>query len=280
MRALKKTLLTAAMAAGLSYGASAQAFVVDLFDDPAANGVQVATTTTVGPAGTVAVEYPGGAVPSPSILGGYRDIIVSLTASNGIGTPNATAEVGGGGYSFSTSSGDRGTGRIQWDGQDAGPNVGDLNYTGLNGANLINQVGCPSSGCDRFVATVLVADLGFEYQIGVYTDENNYSILTANTIFAVESPTPAVYLFDWFQFATGTYEVEPGFFIGIEHVGVVDFTNIGALEFVVNSDGATVAVDLALDSITKVPEPGVLALMGIGLLGATFAGRRRQGVKA
>lgn len=264
-----KTLLAASMFAMFGIGTSSQAAIVDLFDDPAGTGIQTVTDSTIG--GVVFQEYPGGVTPSPSIIGGYRDIIANLTASDGVGTPTATAEVGGGGYSFSTSSGDIGIGTIQWDGQDGSA---ALDPTGLGGVDLVNQLGCPASGCDRFVATVLFADQGFEYQIGVYTDAGNFSILTANSL-GLGSPATADYLFSWFLLGDGAHS-EGGLDFTIDSTGTVDFTNIGALEFIVNSDGGTTSVDLALDAITKIPEPDSLALLGIGLLGAVMMGRRRK----
>jgi hypothetical protein len=274
-----KTLLATALAATLGYGTYAQAYIVDLFDDPAANGVNVVTDTTVGGGGDFE-EYPGGAVPSTSIIGGYRDIIADTTASDGIGTPRTELEVGGGGMSFSTSSGDTGIGTIQWDGRDGSS---ALDATGLGGLDLINQPGCPLAGCNAFVAQVLVADQGFFYQIGVYSGAANYSILTATTQFAVASLTEADYLFDWFLLASGDYLLG-GLPFNIQRVGSgPDFTNIGALEFRVNQGGAaTAAVDLAIDSITKrgVPEPNVLALMAIGGFAVSLAGRRRKTRKA
>lgn len=269
-----KTLLAATVFAMFGFGTSAQAGYVDLFDDPVTPGTNIVTDSTVN-ATPVFQEYPGGITPSPTIIGGYRDLIANLVSTNG-GTSQAIAEVADGSYSFSTTAGDVGIGTIQWDGQD---NSATLNTTGLGGLNLITQAGCPVTGCDRFIATVLEADLGFEYQIGVYTDAGNFSILTANTQFAVNSPTPADYLFAWFLLADGDYFLD-GLNFNIQNTGTVDFTNIGALEFIVNSDGGTTAVDLTLDSITKIPEPGSLALLGIGLLGTVLMGRRRTAGKA
>lgn len=284
MKTVMKKLTIAAFVASFGIATSAQAGYVDLFDDPLANNVNIATDNTVG--GAVAFnEYPGGAIPSTSILGGYRDIISDLVASNGVGTPSAVSEVGGGGYSFSTSSGDTGIGSIQWDGQDnsASLNMIGLRNGGTTGLNLINQTGCPTGGCDRFEATVLVADQGFQYKIGAYTDAGNYSILTASSQFGIGSnvgdvpgPVTADYLFEWFGLGSGNYLIG-GLNFNILRVGTVDFTNIGALEFIVNSNGGTAAVDLALDSITKtVPEPGSMALLGLGLLAAGALRRRRQ----
>ena len=267
MKLNKIALLSATFVASLGFGAGANASTIDLFSDPFTNGVNTVTDNTVG--GVVFQEYG----PATTILGGYRDLVVDLVSSNGLGVPSATAEVGGGGFSFSTSSGDVGIGRIQWDGAD---NSAALNYTGLNGANLINQVGCPVQGCNQFVATVIEADLGFEYQIGVYTDASNYTILSANTLFPVAGLYESTYDFDWFGYATGSY-FEDGLPFDILQVGAgANFTNVGAMEFVINSDGATVAVDLALDSVTKrfVPEPSVLALLGVGMFGLGLMRRK------
>lgn len=276
MKAIVKNVMAVALAATLGYGATANASTVDLFDDPFLNGVNTVTDSNPT-AGSFAFQEYGYA---SSILGGYRDLVADLVGSNGFGVPSATAEVGGGGYSFSTTSGDKGIGRIQWDGQDNSANLAaeGLKVAGV-GANLIHQVGCPDGGCNTFVATVLEADLGFQYSIGVYSDAANYVVLTSNTLFPIGSAYLSTYDFAWFALPTGDYFLG-GLPFHIDKFGTgADFTNVGAIEFVVNSDGATTAVDLALDSIRKVPEPGTLALLGIGLLGATLAGRRRKAGK-
>lgn len=262
-------LTSALLVSTLGFSAAASANIVDMFDDPAGNGVHTVTDTSID-GNAVFMEYG----PSASILGGYRDLIVELVGSNGIGVANANAEVGGGGFSFSSSSGDTGIGRIQWDGADASA---DLNIGGLNHEDLVHQAGCPVAGCNAFVAEILVADQGFQYQIGVYTDASNYTILTSDTLFPVGSTYLSTYDFDWFALATGDYFLD-GLPFHIDSFGTgADVTDVGAIEVVINSDGGTVAVDLAIDLVEKrrVPEPGTLALLGIGLLGASLVARRK-----
>jgi hypothetical protein len=279
MKAMKKTFLAAAVIAGLGFGAGAHANIIDLFDDPVAAGVHSISASGTG--STAFMEYPGGVTPSSSIIGGYRDLYVEMISQVGSGA--VTMDVSSNQMSFSTTSSDKGRGTIQWDGKDGSAtlNTVGLRNGGLTGLDLVNQVGCPVSGCTQFVASVLFADLAFEYKIGVYTDGANYSILEANSQLPISSVALATYDFDWFSFASGNY-TEDGLNFSITRVGVVDFTNVGALEFIVNSDGATISVDLDLADLTKrgVPEPGALALAGIALLGAGLTGRRRKALKA
>lgn len=283
-----KPLVGAALAAMIGYSGSASANIVDLFDDPgdptlhtvtvvsgAPSPADVLANTTIAVGATSSMQYPGGIIPSPSIIGGYRDIIVTMNTKSGAGQANSNASAGGGGFVFNNTTGESGTASVQWDGDDSA-SVATLNPTGLGGLDLVNQTGC-GSGCTYFQTLVAQADQGFTYQIGVYTDGANYAILTTVVPFQILIPTTATYEFEWFTRASGLYfDAVVPFTITRGGTGP-DFNNIGALDFTLNADGATLAVDLAIGAVTKqVPEPGTLALMGLGLLGAAMSGRRRK----
>lgn len=270
-----KTVLAAALAATFGYGASAHAWIIDLFDDPAKPGFQKVEDFD-NAAGGVFNEYDGGA----TIIGGSRDLFVDAFAG-AAGAPvnqGASLLVFDGVLRWSNDSGVGSTANVTWDGDD---NSNTLAY-GLN-ANFVNQVGCPATGCDTIVADVISADVGFEFSIGVYTDASNYSILTAISLGVPPQSNFAVFPFAWWELADGNYVID-GFPFTITSLGNVDFTNVGAFQLslasLTNSQGNPIEVDLAIDSITKVPEPGTLALLGIGMLAGGLTGRRRMARKA
>ncbi|MES2048959.1 MAG: PEP-CTERM sorting domain-containing protein [Pseudomonadota bacterium] len=279
MKSTLKTLVAAlAFGSTLGFTASANAGVIDLFSEPI---LQSVTDTTV--TGAVVSQFGLGA----NILGGYRDLSIDMVAGAG-GTHNANLEVAGGNLSWSNSTNVRSVAKVQWDGNDAAT-PGALNYTGLGGVNL--TAGCGVGPCKIFNALINSADLGFNYQIGIYTDASNYTLLDSGTLFGIgdglfDTPGPynANYDFDWFALSSGNYNLG-GLPFTITKVGSgANLTNVGAIEFVMFNTGVcyqsgitcSASVDLEIDSLTTVPEPTSLLLFGLGLVGLASLRRRKQ----
>lgn len=273
MKMFRKTAGAAALVSLFGFAGAVSANTIDLFTEPAGS-VQRVAVGGPAPTGSPADQYANA---GGSIIGGYRD----LALQNVSGTTQvnaATLAVADSKLTFNNDSGVRSTAVIQWDGGADAASPGTRIY-GL-GANLINQTGCPVTGCEYFQTTVFNADQGFNVELGVYTDAANFSTLSFNST-AINAPALTTFLFSWFNLAAGVHQVEPGFFVTVGHgAGNADFNNVGALELLLSNVGGNAALDLEIGAVTKngnqVPEPGALALAGIALLGAAAAGRRRK----
>lgn len=269
----KNVVIGSALAAccfGVAGSASAGIVVIDLFDDPFTPAQVLSLNPVLGDpsTGSLFSEFPGGLTPSPTIIGGYRDLTLNVT-DNPDDTA-AVAQVFKGKYTFSTGSNVNANGSIQWDGKDGSA---ALNPTGLGGIDLLGLLGC-SSACGQINATVNYADQAFTYDIRFYTDGTNWTQLEANTLFQVNAPYTSTYALSWFELPTNNYTLDGLPLTITQHGTGVDFNNLGAIEFLINSDGNTVSVDLTLDNVRALPEPGSMALVGFGLLG--LAGIRRR----
>ncbi len=271
----------AALSGAFLISGSAGANVIDLFTDPV-GGQVVSDVVNGGNADNTQNFSEVGNFPA-SIIGGYRDIKVDAISGANDGNSNGICEtgddctvmnVGSGTLTFNNDTGVVGEGLVQWDGQD---NSSDLNTTGLGGLNLINQPGCPASGCTDFVFEVLNADQGFEFQVGVWSNSSKF------TNFILESDGTAgtnLLPFANFQNASLCGAVNP--FPGVKKIecgsgdsAPVNLTDVGAIQVLLNTAGTT-AVDLRIGAIQKVPEPSVLALLGIGFLATGGIFRRKQ----
>lgn len=254
--------LAAAVASALLVG-SASAGTIDLFDTPQAK----MTDTTTGDGG---LSSSVGLGIDPTIIGGERDMFVELLSKPVGSDLEARISVSAGAMNFSVDASATGTGIVQWDGAD---NSIALNKTGLGGKNI------KLDGSNAFRVDTLFADLGFQFVIEAYTDANKWTRITFNSS-NVAVPTTSYILFDGFENAgfCGANNPAPGV-AKIECAGgnnPVDFTNLGALQLLIDPLGETVSVDLRLDSITTVPEPSVVALIGASMLGFGLSRRRRR----
>ena len=272
------------------FSMSASASIVDLFTDPA--GGQVVSDDTNGADADNAANFSESGS-FASIIGGYRDLKAdalsgaSDTGACDTGDDCTVLRVLNGRLTFNNDTGVTGTGIVQWDGQD---NSSELNHGGLNNENLYTQEGC-GEGCDAFVFTVYQSDQDFPFLIGIYTDENTFTefLLAANAANEDEGTDyTSVLDFAFFENAQalGLCDAAPGDLpAGVLDVncgtsGDADLSNVGAMQVVLNAgDAPTVAVDLEIGSITKtgVPEPGMIALLGLGFAaGGLVRARRRK----
>jgi len=240
---------------------SANAGVVDLFDTP-----DFIQDLTISDGGVSSSVVTGGG----DILGAERDIYVEKLTGTSVNS-GVQMDISGGSMAFSVDSLQSGTGTVQWDGAiDAGSTT--LDVDGLGGVDLTE-----GGTLNAFALDVLEADLGFTFEIGLYTDANFWSVASL-TSSAVSLPGATNYLlFSDFLLCgavTPTATITCGG--AFPAWQPVDFSNLGAIELVIDPLGAAGRLDMALDNVTTVPEPSVLGLIGAGLLAGGFVARRRK----
>jgi len=268
---MKHEIKLLAASALLVASSAANAGIIDLFttdqaelvdsiaiDGGAADGGVSSSVTTVG----------------TDIVGGARDIFVELLDNGGFNGRDATIGVGGGVLDFSVDTLASGMGIVQWDGNDGSIGLDvDALGGGLGGLDFTE-----SGTLNAFALDVLFADAGFNFVVEVYTDDDTWTKASLLS-FSVASPATRNLFFSDFgncglvDIPSGILNIECG--VG----GAADFTNVGALQVMIDPLGGSTSIDLTLDNITTVPEPSVLALMGTGLLAGGFAARTRRNKK-
>lgn len=258
-----KTLKLAAVPLLLAVPFAAQAdVIIDLFS----TSQDKLTDATTGDGGLSSSVTTAG----DDILGGARDIYVELLSNGGVDTREASIGVGGGVLDFSVDTLSTGTGTVQWDGNDGSI---ALDPTGLGGLDL--------SGLTNFEVTTLYSDFGYEFLINAYTDGSNWTTISFSAHAVAVGPVVSYIPLAAFSNVALCGTVNPATDVnyitcGSGNTAPVDWSNLGALELVIDPNGGTTSIDLTLDSVRAVPTPGALALLGAGLLGFG-AMRRREG---
>lgn len=282
---MTKKAKLAGLLAAMTVSVGAHAAVIDLFTQ-----TQILAEDVTDGSFTPADSNFNQSVNAPAtILDGYRDLVVSNLSGGDALVTGSSLNVTGGLLRFASDPGTIGQGQVQWDGDDSaiGANpIFDVNPIGLGGENLT------LGGLTAFQLVTEFSDLGWVFELTMYKDGSNFTTVSLDAS-AVVLGSPTTTLIPFSAFSTpalcGTYGAAPGV-NQITCVGTgADPTNVGALVATINTgdpfapDGTgsapqdrTVSVDLQLTSVTTVPEPSVLALVGLGLLGIGVSSRKAR----
>lgn len=262
---MKMNSLALATLLAMSASASQAEVLIDNFNDPfTAPGQYVITDGTPATNTSTLTGLTG-------VLGGSRELSITCNSGcvDGSFTDFAALSVDTGLLKWVNGTTTVSTASVMW----------NANGSGL-GVNLLDMG-------STIVATVLKADLGFNYTLTLFTDDSNFTSLITGTVTSVDVATESNYALDWFLLP----EVagSPDYFIDglpfdIDHTGTgVVLTNVNKILFTMTNFGTcyvsgkacATSVDLRIDDAKVVPEPGTLALLGLGLLGLGVTARRK-----
>ena len=245
---MRKLRIISALILTASFNVNAMELLVDNFDGAfgsvQTNGVLAETTLGPGVAGT--------------ILGGWRDMGVAVTATNvpaNVGVAAVVPAISTPGlFSFSNNAGVQSNATLQYDGANDG---------GLANAFSLGQ---DISGFTQMKADILSADFGFNFVVTLFTSANQFSSVTK----VLPSGT-TIQSLDLSEFTTCVGTCLSG--LG----GAVDLANLNAITILFESSVAE--LDLTMDNIRfTVPAPDTLAMLGLGLLAFGYVSRRKVNV--
>ena len=255
---IAKVLLASVMLLTLSV-ANAGIITIDTFDTD-----QQTISAKVG-------ETVFSSVNGAGILGGYRDLVVT---NYGALNPDYTASIGvaHGNMSFSAGSTVEASFWMQWDGDDnsASVDTDGLMGTDERGINLIDD------GLTSFMTETVFADANYLFDVEVWWDRGRQSERV--TILGpghsdYMNPHNAFLNFDVFEFADLT-DVTALVVGGNVAAPAEYFDYIGGDPLEIGH--RVRSFDVTVGSITAVPEPHSVGLMGLLLVGMAVRSQRKN----
>jgi hypothetical protein len=191
-------------------------------------------------------------------IGGGASSSVASDATNILGTDRTVSiEQLGPGNTPSEININTGTAGILTLGNTDAFSVSNITYNGIAGAGLGGVDVTEGGNDDRFTLFVVFGDFPTDIELTVSDGANTASLQLSSPAFAIGTPL-------FFEYAS---------FIG----GPVDFTTIDMINIQLTT--TTTVSDLQLDffgTTSEIPEPAVLAILGLGLTGLGFAQRFRR----